>query len=526
MANKNLFKSNTVNTVALAKTDARNHAGNGAYALAPKHALAQLAVTGCLNQTYYVDAETQLREVLDLCMKVDSAYVAKLAVYARRNGHMKDMPALLVAYLAAFDGAMAERVFNRVIDNGKMLRNFVQIMRSGAVVRTSLGSRPKRLVQRWLQNASDAQLISASIGNAPSLADVIKMVHPKASSTEQDALFAYFIGKTVETSVLPAELQKLIAFRADCTQAIPNVPFQLLTSQPLSPAHWTKIAEQMSWHETRMNLNTLERHGVFTDSDMVGKIAARLRNRNLIQAAKAFPYQLLAAYRHAEGIPHVIKEALAKAVTIAAENVPALPGKIAIALDVSGSMSSPVTGYRKGASTALRCVDVAGLMTASILSANPDAIVLPFNDLVRPFERKSDSVLAQAEALASLLGGGTNVSAPLHALIKRQLAPDVVIIFSDNQSWIDYRSHGASEVMECWAQIKKRNPRAKLICVDVQPYTTSQAKEGADVLNIGGFSDAVFRLMADFVYDELGSERLVKRVEAVSLEKSNEDKSN
>jgi 60 kDa SS-A/Ro ribonucleoprotein len=29
-----------------------------------------------------------------------------------------------------------------VIDNGRMLRNFVQIMRSGAVGRTSLGTRP------------------------------------------------------------------------------------------------------------------------------------------------------------------------------------------------------------------------------------------------------------------------------------------------------------------------------------------------------------------------------------------------
>ena len=39
---------------------------------------------------------------------------------------------------------------DRVIDNGKMLRTFIQIVRSGAVGRKSLGTRPKRLVQRWL----------------------------------------------------------------------------------------------------------------------------------------------------------------------------------------------------------------------------------------------------------------------------------------------------------------------------------------------------------------------------------------
>ena len=66
-----------------------------------------------------------------------------------------------------------------MIDNGRMLRNFVQIMRSGAVGRKSLGSRPKRLVQAWLATASDRAILRAAVGQAPSLADVIQMVHPK-----------------------------------------------------------------------------------------------------------------------------------------------------------------------------------------------------------------------------------------------------------------------------------------------------------------------------------------------------------
>ena len=66
-----------------------------------------------------------------------------------------------------------------MIDSGKMLRNFVQILRSGAVGRkSSLGTRPKKLVQRWLLEATEKQLLNAAVGNAPSLADVVKMVHP------------------------------------------------------------------------------------------------------------------------------------------------------------------------------------------------------------------------------------------------------------------------------------------------------------------------------------------------------------
>ena len=49
---------------------------------------------------------------------------------------MKDMPALLAAILAVRDLELLAQVFPRVIDSGKMLRNFVQIpqRRRGAQV--------------------------------------------------------------------------------------------------------------------------------------------------------------------------------------------------------------------------------------------------------------------------------------------------------------------------------------------------------------------------------------------------------
>ena len=55
----------------------------------------------------------------------------------------------------------------------------------------------------------------------------------------------------------------------------------------------------------------------------------------------------------------------------------------------------------------------------------------------------------------------------------------------------------------------------KLVCIDLQPYTTSQASERSDILNIGGFSDAVFRVVASFLGDEVG--RFVGQVEAIEL---------
>src|ERR1700750_2995858 len=191
MANKTLFKSLVGKLIPA--TNAINEERAPAYALSPKHQLAQYATTGCLNTTFYAAADEQLAEVLALCAEVDAEFIAKTAVFCRERGFMKDIPALLTASLSVKDRDLLARVFPRVIDNAKMLRNFVQIMRSGVVGRKSLGSAPKRLVREWLDARDPAMLFRANVGQDPSLADIVKMVHPTPKDKQREALFGYFI---------------------------------------------------------------------------------------------------------------------------------------------------------------------------------------------------------------------------------------------------------------------------------------------------------------------------------------------
>ena len=81
MVNTQLFQ--TLKGALLPDATARNHEQAPAYALSAPHQLAQLAATGCLNQTFYASAESQLDTVRALAQSVDAAYVAKTAVYAR-----------------------------------------------------------------------------------------------------------------------------------------------------------------------------------------------------------------------------------------------------------------------------------------------------------------------------------------------------------------------------------------------------------------------------------------------------------
>ncbi|MFZ1494802.1 MAG: RNA-binding protein [Candidatus Competibacter denitrificans] len=517
MANKQLFKSSVGRLPP--ETNARNEAGGKAYALSPPAALAQYAATGCLNTTFYANAEMQLSAVLELCAAVEPAFVAKTAVYARQRGQMKDMPALLTAWLAQHGPDWLEPTFARVIDNGRMLRNVVQILRSGVVGRKSLGSRPKRLVQQWLNDSSDARLLAASVGNDPSLADVLKMVHPKPATPERTAFYAWLIGKPHEAALLPEAIKALERFKNDVEAPAPDVPFQLLTALPLQPQHWVAIACQASWQTTRMNLNTFARHEVFKVGGMAQRIAERLRDPAAIRRARVLPYQLLSAYTMTgEQVPALVREALQDALDVALANVPELPGQVYVLLDVSGSMASPVTGHRKGATTTVRCVDVAALVASALLAKNPATEILPFDTQVHAHRlNRRDSVLTNAQKLAEFGGGGTNCGLPLAELNHRNTTGDLVIYVSDNESWADPQHGRGTETMHQWEIFRSRNPRARLVCIDIQPYATVQAQTREEVLNVGGFSDAVFEVLARFAAGQLGGDHWVREIEAVEV---------
>lgn len=545
MANKSLFASMMSR---LPRANAVNEAGGRAYKLEPKHALAQVAATGTFGNAFYSTAETQLAEVLKLIDEIDdNRYLAKLALYAREKAFMKDMPAALLVALSVRNTELMHQIFDRVVDNGRVLRTVFQMIRSGQFKnkagkgRIGLSSSVQRAFQRWLNTASVGKLLSASIGNDPSLRDILRMARPTPKDNARRAMFGWLTDKEVEKwapateADLPAEVQSLIAYRnseSEEAQALiagglENVRWDLLSDAAKGPKVWAALARKMGPQALRMNLNTLLRHNVLATSAMVDYVASRIADESEIRASKQFPYQYLAAYLNADdNVPQKIKAALHKAAEIACGNVPELPGPVVIGLDTSGSMSSAVTGDRgRGATSKMRCIDVAALLAAAILRRNPDSVVIPFD--TSAYEAKidpNDSILSIAERLAKYGGGGTDCSLPLVAAnqkyAKRKFAG--LVLVSDNESWVGTGRYGSTGVMTAWEafvanqrKLAGKEATPKLVCIDLQPYQTVQACERADIMNIGGFSDAVFNVISAFLADN--DQRFVAEVEAIEL---------
>jgi 60 kDa SS-A/Ro ribonucleoprotein len=570
MANKNLFMSDGSRVPA---ANTKNAAGGRAYEMSAKQALAQIAATNTFNSTFYVGADENLKIAKDAAMSLsnDPEFIAKAAVYSRTKSYMKDMPAFLTVILAGLDTKLFRKVFPLVIDNGKMLRNFVQIGRSGQTGRVfnMSASACRKAIRHWFDEKSAYSIFRSSVGNDPSMHDILRMARPRPNTEEKAALFAYLLGARFDKETrsfkmfnkdgsikyeqpfdkLPQIVREYENYKNTKTGTVPNVDFRMLDSLGLGDAEWTDIARNAGWQMTRMNLNTFARHGVFNDKELVQIVADRLRNPELIAKSRAFPYQLMSAYLATTGglrsrygsnygqpkteeakVPHEITEALQDAMELAIDNVPVFDGPVYIAVDTSGSMGSAVTGYRRGSTSSVRCVDAAALFAAAILRKNKNAEIIPFDTTVHTNHSLNgrDTVMTNAKTLAAFGGGGTNCSCALKYLNSRRAKGRAVIYISDYESWVDsgyhyYGSREGTSMLSEWKKFHSRNKDAKLICMDLTPRGNSQVTERENILQVGGFSDSVFEVIDSFI--RVGNEKnhWVAEIESINLDEVGKD---
>jgi len=172
------------------------------------------------------------------------------------------------------------------------------MIRSGQFGKKSLSSSLQRAFQRWLNTASPEKLLSASIGNDPRLRDVFRMARPTPTDNARRAMFGWLTDKEqskwapATEADLPEQIRLLVAFRTaetaeqqvallrgpsgDENRPALHARWDLLADTAKGPVVWAAIARTMGLQALRMNLNTLQRHGVFEDAAMVQTVADRM----------------------------------------------------------------------------------------------------------------------------------------------------------------------------------------------------------------------------------------------------------
>lgn len=140
-------------------------------------------------------------EVRRLARLVPEAWLAKASVVAAQYGQSKS-GAMMLAVLTVRDVELLAKVFHRSVLDVSTLRHYVAYLRSNR--RRSLGSRPKKLVQEWLNACPAWILCEEAFGEfRPSLADIVRATHPKPNDSEHSNVYAWMVGRPTAVEDLP-----------------------------------------------------------------------------------------------------------------------------------------------------------------------------------------------------------------------------------------------------------------------------------------------------------------------------------
>ncbi|HEX3047879.1 MAG TPA: TROVE domain-containing protein [Bacillota bacterium] len=465
--------------------DLKNRDGYPAYQRPLQEQYLQTLLTNTIGNTFYADKNELLQEAIgvhDAMIQKDAGFVAKALPYARKKGCLRLQPALGLAKLAGTDDPDAKEIFKNVFEQVILipsdLQDFMTILEGSG--RGQGGRAIKNAVAKWLnQYLTEYWAIKYyGRGRGFSLADIIQTVHPEPGSEVQSRLFKYLIsGENAyrEGKIYAFEQLKKAQSPAEQIRWIleGQLPYEVVTSVcKMTPELWNALTPNLPLFALLRNLNTLERAGILDQHR--GMIERKFTNQEMLRRAKIMPFRFLNAFQAVEKA--WVKDVLRQAVELTFANLPDIPGKTAVFLDVSGSMGGEY----------LRIGSVFALALYKKTKGN--GLFRLFNTTVHdPKVSLHDAILSQAERIRA--DGGTDTGAPLRAL---QEKVDNVIIITDEQ-----QNTGSPFYKELVSYRKRYNRDAMCFVIDLAPYR-SEMVPPADPLThyIYGWSDQVLQYIS------------------------------
>lgn len=504
-----------------------NNAGGYSFAVDDWTRLRRFLVLGASGGTYYVKERTLVianAEAVLRCIAADGPRTVQTIVDLSVAGQApKNDPALFALALCAAHGdAITKRAalaaLPQVARIGTHLFHFAQYVQS----MRGWGRGLRRAVAAWYttQDAPDLayQALKYRERDGWGHRDLLRLAHPIAPTAQHTALFHWItkgwedVGETPHPDVA---LRQVWAFeRLQRTTTAPEaaalitayrlpreaVPTPLLTE----PAVWMALLADMPMTALTRNLATLTRLGVLAPmSEATVRVCAQLTDVERLRRARVHPLALLSALKtYAQGHGErstqtwtpvqAIMDALDSAFYLAFQTVVPTNKRWMLALDVSGSMGSPVIAGVPGitprvATAALALVTAATEPQHAIMAFSHEFV--PFN--ISPRQRLGD-VLKLTDALPF---GGTDCALPMLTALRDRLPVDVFVVLTDSETWAG-RVHPVQALQQYRQQM---GIAAKLIVVGMTATEFSIADPAdAGMLDVVGFDTATPTIMADF----------------------------
>ena len=476
-----------------------NHEGAPAFTLTPQLELYAAVATAALSDQFYEKADTRLQRLRELVAKHDPLFVARLAVYAREQMHLRSVPLVLAVELArqhrgdSLVSRLVARVVQRPDEITELLACYIQAnTRSGMKTLNRLSKQVQKGLALSFNRFDGYQLAKYDRLGAVRLRDALFLVHPRAKDAAQQALFDQLVRGELPTpytweTELSALGQAPYATAAERQTAFRSAWETLVASGKLG--YMALLRNLRNILEAEVSAATME------------QVCATLADERAVGRSKRLPFRFLAAYREVKAVPggHVaaVLAALETAIAHSAVNLRGFGAdtRVVVACDVSGSMQQPVSARSK-----VLLYDL-GLVLGMLLQSRCRNVVAGmFGNVWKRVALPQGPVLRNVDELYRReveVGYSTNGHLVVQELLLRREVVDKVMIFTDCQLW---NSTGDGGVFgRIWADYRRTvAPQARLYLFDLAGHGSVPlaVRPEMGVAFIAGWSDKVFDVLS------------------------------
>lgn len=487
--NNKEYRMSKFNQSNVGKNKTTNKSGHIAYAMADKPKLVTQVLTSFFGENkFYGDTTDDLIVTANAVIKAYPQFVANLARYARKEIHLRSVSHALTALIAhnveskPFIKEVVSDVVERADDITEILACYLAMF--GKPIPNGL----KKALANALTGFNEYQVAKYNGGNKEvKFKDVLKLTHAKPQTDAQQKLFNDIINDT---------LPKAERWETEISQYGNTAEV------------WARLIDENKLGYMAMLRNL--RNIINAQPSNIERVYERLADKSAVLNSKQLPFRFYAAYREVAQLAtsgSKVLDVLETAIEHSIENLPKLKGTTVIAIDTSGSMGCGISR-----NSSIRCADIAMLLAAMASHICENAIVYSFDTNIRKVHVTSRGGIIQTAQRIPFVGGGTNISLPLCAMIYDKIKADRLIILSDNEI-----NCGYTWTCQRFADIYRReiNPNLWVHAVDLQGYGTQQFI-GARTNIITGWSEKIL----DFIsLAEDGIDTQINRIENYPLRK-------
>ena len=303
----------------------RTHEGAPAHPISPELELRR-SVLACLlwESQFYEDGVEIAGRIAELVPKVKAEKVAALAIEAREQMKLRHAPLLLVREMARHKThrALVSETLASVIRRADELAEFVAIYWKDG--RVPLSGQVKKGLAAAFPKFDEYQLAKYDRGGPIKLRDVLFLCHAKPRDEAQAAVWKRLIWGRLTT---------------------PDTWEVALSSGADKHAAWERLLREQKLGALALlrNLRNMREAGV--DESLV------LAALGSMSTARVLPFRFLAAARYAPQWEEALEQAMLKSVATAEK----LPRTTIVLVDVSGSMTAPLSGRSEMERTDAAC---------------------------------------------------------------------------------------------------------------------------------------------------------------------------